>query len=292
MKKKVLIADTSWLIKVGNGEINPFMELADFNKDLCFLIHTRVIEELERLKKVNGKALQARRVSRFIEEVNKFCLGEPVRVVSIKGESFRDFESALQSDVDAAVLALAERIKEHFSAKSSSIEVILLTTNKEQKAIAEGRGIKTCDNLEDALKDLDSVKDLIENFVIEDDGKEELSLGEKIQKIALISALCGVPAALAGLGISGFITSVFKPLISPSLKSWIEFICMELPMGASAVGSLVFFLSCLFIRIKRGKIKLHDDEIFCPPERKKWLAEIDKYDDYWQIDPAFFQYTR
>lgn len=132
--KTILVLDTSWLMDIGKKDYNVLMDLLK-PPEVEIRIHNRVFKELDGLKNVEEKSLQARRVSKFIEE----ALSEYKDRVQISDFGIKQpaekFASTLQSEVDAIVLTLAE-----MSEKEG--ENYLLTFDKNQKLIGKQERIK------------------------------------------------------------------------------------------------------------------------------------------------------
>jgi len=147
----IMIPDTSWLMEIGKKKYNPFLFLIeDFErkgKKIFFLIHSKVIKELDGLKDVKEKALQARRISRFIEETNNIYPGK-IKINSLAIEKpYKKFKNGLQSETDAIVLTLASETKKKLSLKPFNVNVILLSTDRNQRILAQNSHIQICNPL-------------------------------------------------------------------------------------------------------------------------------------------------
>jgi len=129
-QKIILVLDTSWLMEIGKKDYNVLMDLLKPPK-VEIRIHNRVFKELDGLKNVEGKSLQARRVSQYLEEaLNTYKDRVQISDFGIK-QPAEKFASALQSEVDAIVLTLAEM------SKKENKNTVLLTTDRNQRILWE-----------------------------------------------------------------------------------------------------------------------------------------------------------
>ena len=122
-------------MEIGNKDYNVLVDLLR-PPEVEIRIHNRVFKELDGLKNVEGKSLQARRVSKFIEEaLSKYRDRVQISEFGIKKPAEK-FSSALQSEVDAIVLTLAE-----LSKKEGEVE--LLSTDRNQTLIGKSLNINS-----------------------------------------------------------------------------------------------------------------------------------------------------
>ena len=137
--KTILVLDTSWLMEIGKKDYNVLMDLLK-PPEVEIRIHNRVFKELDGLKNVEEKSLQARKVSQYLEEaLNTYKERVQISDFGMK-QPAEKFASALQSEVDAIVLTLAEM------SEKENKNTVLLTTDRNQR-ILWGKDDKEIKNL-------------------------------------------------------------------------------------------------------------------------------------------------